>query len=252
LANPGVELPPPQTSTRPVGSVIEPCPLEQSKGTGAEAPWDIKCILDIFCKGDREDQEVVKKLPRLTVHKREPKQVHFKKYTGGKWTDGGFTSGGSASGTTVAVNEDTKCSEAASTLYHEVTHTDQPSSMPGSQKEYDAYIKEEHWRIKKDLDPGGEKFRNQIPDPKDAARKIEVPNEDEIKKYVDKVYAYNPPTPLSGGPPPPRVLGLTADGKQVRLSDGTTRPPKEGDAYRLPDTGGKILETIDSSKWKCP
>ena len=52
--------------------------------------------------------------------------------------------------------------------------------------------------------------------------------------------------------PPPSVLGLTPDGKEVRLSDGTTRPPREGDAYRLPDTGGKILETIDASKWKCP
>ncbi len=227
----------------PKSTAIVPCP---------DTPWDVKCILDIFCTGDSEDREVVKKLPRLTIHRRQTKQVHYKKYRGGKWVDGGFTSGGSASETTVWVNEDTNCCDAASTFYHEVTHTDQPASMPSSQKEYDAYIKEEQWRIKKKLPPGGVKYRKKIKDPKDPSKTIEVPDQDAIKADVDATYAYNPPTPISGGPPPPSVLGLTSDGKNVRLSDGTTRPPKEGDAYRLPDTGGKILETIDSSKWKCP
>jgi hypothetical protein len=227
----------------PKSSAIAHCP---------DRPWDVKCILDIFCNGDAEDKEVVKKLPRLTIHNRTPKEVHYKKFKGGKWEDGGFTSAGSANGTTVWVNNDTKCAEAASTFYHEVTHTDQPNSWPGSQKEYDAYIKEEKWRIKKGLPPGGAGFRKKVPDPNDPSKTIEVPDEAAIKKDVDSTYAYNPPTPLGGGPPPPRVLGLTPDGTQVRLSDSTTRPPKEGDAYRLPDTGGNVVETVDASKWKCP
>jgi hypothetical protein len=217
-----------------------------------DKPWDVKCVLAIFCSGDAQDREVVKKLPRLTVINRRPKQVHYKKYVGGKWVDGGFTSGGSASGTTVKINQDTTCCEAASTLFHEVTHTDQPSGMPGSQKEYGAYIKEEEWRIKKGLPPGGKNYRMRVKDPNDSSKTIEVPNQAEIKKDVDQTYAYNPPTPLGGGPAPPRVVGLAPDGINVELDDGSTRPPNEGDAFRLPDTGGETIETIDPNEWKCP
>jgi hypothetical protein len=124
--------------------------------------------------------------------------------------------------------------------------------MAGSQREYDAYVKTEQWRIKKGLPPHAPGFRKSVPDPNDPSQTIEVPDAAAIKAYVDSHYAYNPPTPIGGGAPPPSVLGLTPDGTMVRLSDGTTRPPQEGDAYRLPDTGGNILETIDSSKWKCP
>lgn len=245
-----------ESGETPLACIAAPCPLEnlaeQGKSSGLDKPWDVKCILNIFCNGDSEDREVVKKLPKLTVHKRQAKQVHYKKYIGGKWVDDGFTSAGSANGTTVWVNEDSGCHETASTLYHEVTHTDQPMSMPSSQKEYDAYIKEEQWRIKKGYPPGGPNFRKKIKDTKNPSKMIEVPNKESIKADVDETYAYNPPTPVGGGIPPPSVLGLTPDGKNVRLSNGATRPPKEGDAYRLPDTGGMVLETIDSNEWKCP
>jgi uncharacterized Zn-binding protein involved in type VI secretion len=232
------------------GSSCATCEAEAKSGTAAN--WDVDSILKTFCGGDSEDKAVVSKLPKLTVHMREAKQVHFKKFQGGKWVDGGFTSGGSANGTTVRVNAQTSSSEAASTLYHEVIHTDQPSSMAGSLREYDAYIKEEKWRIKKGLPSGGPNFRKTIPDPNDPKKTIEVPDEDAIKARVDAVYAYNPPAPSDGSAPPPAVVGVTPDGKEVRLADGTTRAPIEGDAYRLPDTGGKTIETIDPKKWKCP
>jgi hypothetical protein len=102
------------------------------------------------------------------------------------------------------------------------------------------------------MPPGGVNYRKKIPDPKDPKKQIEVPDKDVIKADVDDTYAYNPPTPVGGGKEPPSVTGVTPDGKNVTLSDGTTRPPKEGDAYRLPDTGGETLETIDPGKWKCP
>lgn len=212
-------------------------------------PWDVDCILDIFCNGDKEDKEVVKKLPRLIIHNREPKQVHYKKYEGGKWVDGGFTSGGSALDTTpkrtVWINQGQDCRNAAATLYHEVTHTDQPAAMADSQREYEAYFKTEQWRIKKGLPPHDPSFRKTV-------NGKEVPDMDAIKKKVDRTYAYNPPTPIGGGAPPPSVEGLAPNGTDVQLSDGTTRAPKEGDAYRLPDTGGKIVKTVDSNNWKCP
>ncbi len=221
------------------------CLAGEAQASVSGGGWTEDCILDILCKGDNEDKEVVKKLPRLTIHKRKPKQVHYKKYEGGRWVDGGFTSGGSARGTEVWINENTECEDAAATLFHEVVHTDQPSSMAGSQREYDAYAKTEAWRIKKALPSHDLSFRKTI-------NGKEVPDMTNIKKYVDKAYAYNPPTPLGGGTPPPRVLGLATNGKDVRLSDGTTRVPKPDDAYRLPDTGGQVVKTIDPDKWKCP
>jgi len=227
-------------------------PKPAAKVSCPDTPWDVKCILDIFCKGDAADRDVVTKLPKLTIHRREVKEVHYKKFVGGTWVDDGFTSGGSASGTTVWVNQDTKCCDAAATFFHEVAHTDQPGTMAGSQREYDAYFKTEQWLIKKGLPPHSPSFRKRVPDPNDSSKTIEVPDMDAIKAKVDRTYAYNPPTPIGGGPAPPSVIGLTPDGTQVELSDGTTRAPKEGDAFRLPDTGGAVLETIDSSKWKCP
>jgi hypothetical protein len=234
------------------GLTVQPCPLSPITGVDLKKPWDVDCILKIFCNGDSEDKSVVGKLPRLTVHKREPKQVHFKRFVGGTWVDDGFPSGGSASGTTVSINADKSCAEAASTLYHEVAHTDQPAGMPGSQKEYDAHIKTEQWRIKKGLPPKRAGYRKKVKDPKDPSKEIEVPDEAKIKELVDKNYAYNPPTPLGGGPAPPPVVSISPDGKQVTLADGTKRAPKENDALRLPDTGGKTIETIDATKWKCP
>ncbi len=207
--------------------------------------WDSDCILKIFCSGDKSDKEIVSKLSKLTIHKRMVKQVHFKKYVKGSWVDSGFTSGGSANGKEVWINEDTECDNAASTLFHEVTHTDQSSSMNDSQREYDAYFKTEQWRIKKGLPAYNSSFRKKV-------NGKTIPNIDAIKANVDKSYAYNIPTPVGGGPAPPRVMGLASNGIDVLLKDGTTRPPAEGDAYRLPDTGGEVIETIDPSKWKCP
>src|SRR5262245_31041335 len=88
-------------------------PKSTAVGSCPDKPWTVECILDVFCKGDAEDREVVKKLPRLTVRKRNPKQVHYKKYVGGTWVDNGFTSAGSARGTTIEVNADETCCEAA-------------------------------------------------------------------------------------------------------------------------------------------
>lgn len=226
----------------PKPSAVMPC---------GDKPWDVQCILDIFCGGDAQDRAVVGKLPKLTITRRETKQVHFKRFKGGTWVDDGFTSGGSAQGTKIAVNADTNCCDAAATFFHEVTHTDQPATMAGSQREYDAYVQTEQWRIKKNLPPHSPKFRKRVVDPNHPGKMIEVPDPDAIKAKVDATYAYNPPTPVGGGVAPPSVVAMAADGVNVQLSDGTTRAPTEGDAFRLPDTGGKALETVDPAKWKC-
>ena len=207
-------------------------------------PWDIACILQIFCNGDTEDKAVIGKLPLLTVHRRHPKQVHYKEFVGGQWIDGGFPSGGSADGRTVWINNGSSCAHAASTMFHEVVHTDQPDTIQGAHVEYDAYIKTEQWRIKMDLGP-------YLPGTRMYVDGIPLPDPDAMKGEVDKIYKYNPPAELDE-PPPPRVLGLAANGTDVRMSDGTERAPREGDAYRLDDTGGEIIETVDPEVWKCP
>jgi hypothetical protein len=241
----------------PVVGVTLPCQQAPVVPTPSVPPppgsWNVQCVLDILCKGDSQDRDVVKKLPRLTVLNREPKHVHYKTFHNGNWVDEGFDRGGSAQGTTIWINNNNNCEQAATTFFHEVTHTDQPASMPDSQREYDAYYKTEEWRIKKGLPPWQPGFQKTVTDPNDPSKTIVVPDRDAIKLQVDKDYGYNPPTPAGGGAAPPAIVGLTPDGTKVKFADGTPpRPPQEGDAYRLPDTGGKVTETIDSSKWKCP
>jgi hypothetical protein len=140
----------------------------------------MQCILDIFCKGDSEDREVVKKLPRLTVHNREPKQVRYMRFRNGKWEADGFETGGSALGTTIEINNNINCEDAATTFYHEVAHTDQPASMAASQAEYDDY-KTEQWRIKKGLPPYHPGFQKVVADPNDPSKTIIFPDRDGIK-----------------------------------------------------------------------
>jgi len=151
----------------------------------ANGKWSVKSILDVFCNGDAEDRAVVTKLKRLKVDIIEPLKVNLKKYKNGKWVDDSFQAAGTAGNGEIEVDTTIDNSEAASTFYHEVVHTDQPSSMSNTQAEYDAYAKEEAWRIKRGL-------------------------------------------------PPAR------DGK-VKLIDGTTRAPKEGESIIVGTTGGNLV-----------
>ena len=122
--------------------------------------------------------------------------------------------------------------------------------MAWREKEYDAYKKEDEWRISHGLPPHSSSFRK-----RDKSGK-EVTDEAAIRKFVDAEYPGVTAKAPSGGAPE-QIVGVSPSGKTVvKRSDGTKyeRAPKKGDSYpaAAPTTvpGGGI--PIDMSKLQCP
>lgn len=172
-------------------------------------------------------------------------------YDGTKWTTQHFEGGGSTSGTDMNIVLDKDPNENAATIFHEGVHTGQSRSTTWSEREYEAYTKEEQWRIDHGI-PGRKGFRKT-----DSSGK-EVPDNAEIKKFVDDKYpiAVDKPTKPSG--PVYKVIGKSPSGDTIIQnvndpSDVKTRPPKKGDTFAGPEIqeppGGRPAQTC---QLKCP
>jgi hypothetical protein len=225
-------------ANRPVGSPTQPCPLSKPPVKPGDEERLVKCILELCDK----DRDVVAKARKLDLVSRNPKKIVVHRFQGGKWTEREVTSLGSASGRKVWLNRNLACDDLKDTIYHEVVHTDQPADMPPPQKEMDAYIKTEQWLISRGL-PGNPGFRKIRPDG------TETVNEDAIKKHVQDSYGYNIP---DGAPLPPQVTGRASDGHSVTLDDGTTRPAREGDAYKTVPSQDLQEARIPPDALQCP
>lgn len=191
-----------------------------------KSKWDMNCLLMILCK---KDKDVVKKAQKLQVSKAN---VFFDDqiYKNGKWVSNSAEWGGSASSNKVVISANTDCEGAAETVYHEVLHTEQPSSMSWEEKEMEAYTKGEQWAIDRGL-PGRPKFRTT-----DATGKTVV----DTKAINDMLHAEYP-------------LGITnksADGTMVK-DGGVWRKAKEGDKLPGPQRLENV-EHIDPKDFKCP
>ena len=154
-------------------------------------------------------------------------------YDGTKWTTRHFEAGGTTSGTSVNMIRSSNAAENAATIYHEGVHTGQPSSMAWRDKEYDAYIKEDAWRIAHSLPPHDPSFRTT-----DAAGKV-VTDPAGVRAMVDREYPGV--TAVSAGGHVEQITGRTASGDTVvTRSDGSTytRPPRAGDSI----SGNEITE----------
>ena len=151
-------------------------------------------------------------------------------YDGTKWTTKRFEAGGTTGKTDVNIIRQPNAADNASTIFHEGTHTGQPSSMSWRDKEYDAYTKEDAWRMSHGLPPHDPSFRTT-----DGTGKT-VTDVAAVKAFVDKEY---PGVSVAGpGGTVEQVVGRDAKGQSiVERSDGTqyTRPPKAGDSYPGPE-----------------
>lgn len=145
------------------------------------------------------------------------------------------------------INSD-DATENASTIYHEGVHTSQPASMKWRDKEHQAYVAEDRWRITHGIGPSDPSFRTA-----DAAGKP-VTNVAAIRAMVDKEYPGVSVKSSTGAHE--EVLDKTPSGDSVvKRADGTqyTRKPKKGNSFpgdemKVPATGIKI----DMSQFKCP
>jgi hypothetical protein len=206
-------------------------------------PW-IRSILAIMCPQDKAFlQDLKARGVTITTYDR----IYFEDpyYDGTKWTTKHFEAGGTTSGTDINMLTSSSPEEDAATIFHEGTHTGQPSGMAWRDKEYDAYTKEDGWRISHGLPPHDPSFR-------DPSGKT---NQAKIREFVDKEYPGVTAKPSSGGPPE-QVVGKTPSGAAlVRRADGSTytRNPKRGDSFSGPENtvppGGR---KIDMNQLQCP
>jgi hypothetical protein len=219
----------------------------------ATKKWDLKCLLDILCK---QDKDVVKKAQKVKIVAVDPLIFDDPIYQGGKWTTKPFHAAGTQGRGKIQMVRDMSCEAAAETIYHEMLHSEQPDTMSWPEKEYDAYKRTEQWTIDRGL-PGRPAFRmpETLP-PGVSGPPRQVVNEAAIKKAVDRAYPITPPS-TPGGPTPPQVVGRSADGKQVILRDSagnqSMRPVQEGDTFPADNPRNPPNEKqIPPEDFKCP
>jgi hypothetical protein len=170
-------------------------------------------------------------------------------FDGKRWTTRHFEAGGTTLGKDINMLRGGSGAQNAATIFHEGVHTGQPSGMAWRDREYDAYAKEDQWRISHGLPPHQPNFRT-----KDAAGN-EITNSAAIKAFVDQKYPGVTSKPSSGGASE-EVIGRTTGGKTVvRRANGTTyeRAPRRGDSFPGPENtvpAGGI--PIDMNKLQCP
>lgn len=162
-------------------------------------------------------------------------RIYFKDpyFDGKKWTTKPFEAAGSTGKTSISMIRSGDPAEDAATLYHEGIHTAQPDSMRWSEKEYEAYVKEDHWRIAHGLPPSDPDFRTT-----DSSGRP-VTNEAAIRASVDADYPIKTTTTSTGAVE--TVIGRDKAGDTiVERDDGTsyTRPPEKGDTF----DGPKVTE----------
>jgi hypothetical protein len=201
-------------------------PTGGGAGTGpALAPWlqDIQKIMS-----HPEDKAFLDSLVARGVKVTAFDRIYFDDpyYDGTRWTTRHFEAGGTTSGTQINMIRSTDAAANAATIYHEGVHTGQSSSMAWRDKEYDAYVKEDGWRIAHGLPPHDPSFRTT-----DASGR-EITNEAAVRAMVDREYPGVTAKSASGAIE--QITGRTSSGDTVvtRANGSTyTRPPKAGDSF---------------------
>jgi len=206
-------------------------------------------VLKVMCPKDKAFlQDLKKRGVTITVFDR----IYFDDpyFDGTKWTTKHFEAGGMTDGTDINMIRGGTAADNAATVYHEGVHTGQSSSMAWRDKEYDAYEREDQWRISHGLPPHDPSFRKA-----DKSGK-QVTDDAAVRKYVDKNYPGVTAKAPSGGAPE-QIVGVSASGNTiVKRSDGSKyeRPPLKGDSYpaAAPTTVPPGGIAIDMSHLQCP
>lgn len=171
-------------------------------------------------------------------------------YDGKRWTTKRFEAGGTTDGNQITILRSGDANADAATLYHEGVHTAQAATMAWRDREYQAYIKEEQWRIAHGIPADRPSFRTT-----DATGK-QVSNDAAIQAFVDKQYPGVTAAPATGTAPE-QVIGKTRSGEtRVLRADGSTytRAPRAGDSFSATNavTVPKGGVKVDMAKLKCP
>ena len=236
-AAPEGSSPPPEPAFEPPAAPLSiatgslRAPAQTNPPEAARANFDawVRDLAAIFLPADRDVLEDIK---AKGIVVRVYDEIYFEDpyFDGSAWTTKRFEAAGTTNGTTINLIRDSRTAENAATLYHEWIHTGQPVEMEKREREYEAYTKEERWRIDHGIAPGIRAFRSR------DSQGAWVPNEAAIRAFVDEEYPGI--TSLApGGGPPETIWGNTpSGGTVVQRADGTryTRPARAGDSFPAP------------------
>lgn len=214
--------------------------------------WTIPGLLAVL---SAKDKALAERIRSGNIQLEVLRRLHYEDpyYDGSKWTTRTFEAGGQNTPGHITVTSTGSNEEAATTLFHESTHQDQPAGMPWSQREYDAYGKTEDWAIDRGLPSQGTDFRKV-----DSSGRT-VKDTDAIKRAVDADYPISSaPSTIPGASPSTRpdtvINNNPSNGKTVvERADGSTyeRPPRAGDTF----PGAPIKDgarTVDPSMFRYP
>lgn len=219
-----------------------------SSSTGTATGKWVQDILKVMCPQDKAFlQQLRARGVQITAYDR----IYFDDpyYDGTQWTTKRFEAGGTTNGNKINMIRTGDPAEDASIIYHEGVHTGQPSSLAWRDQEYEAYIKEDAWRLSRGMPASHPKFRK-----KDASGK-EVTDAAAIRRFVDKKY---PGVSAKGsGPAPDQIVDRKPNGDtELMRADGTTytRKPQKGDSYAAASsvTVPKGGIPIDMASLQCP
>jgi len=146
-------------------------------------------------------------------------------YDGSRWQTKRFDSSGTAQGKEIHLVMNGARTENAATIVHEGTHFQQPAGMSVGDSEYDAYAKEDAWRISKGMPAFDPSFRKAGPGGKPQT------NMAGIRRYVDKNYPNAAPRPAGASADP--VVGQRNGNAVLRAPNGKKyeRAPQQGDSF---------------------
>jgi hypothetical protein len=225
-----------------------PCEIARQKSADRAMAWTPEGVCKILCE---HDKAVVEQLRTTTIKVADSITYSDPYYDGTKWTTQRFQAGGNSDATSklIGMLSGLSDTEAATTIYHEIWHQNQPRGMPPAEAECDAYYNTEVWTIARGLpgDQGGALRET------DARGKI-IASRHKVEELVQKAY---PVPPKTTGPAPPHPVDRDVRGNTV-LSDGSTRLPRKGDRYYDPSPPAVVNEhTIPpgdaaTSPWRCP
>ena len=190
-------------------------------------------MLAFLCPQDKALlQDLKARKIRITAYNR----VYFKDpyFDGKKWTTVDTDVLGAAGKWSIQILRSNDPGDNAATIYHEGLHMSQPQDMTKRDKEYEAHVKEDRWRLSHGLPPHARFFRTTDSNGKEVT---DVPA---IRAYIDSRYAgVTVQAPKKGAQPEEIVGHDAATGRtELKRANGTKywRKSRKGDSYQSKDS----------------
>ena len=206
--------------------------------------WSRECLLDIFCEWNEAAIEDLRS-GQITLKSFESAHVKMWKYDGNEWVKDRMYARGYAKpwDNEIGLYEHLSCYEAATGLYQEWFHIQQPSGLNTRQREGRAWRAHESWLLAQGMFATESGFRERDPDTGRTELDVSA-----VYEHVESEY-------YGATGPNESVVGHDEDSKETEVEDTRTgqtrwRAPREGDKYAY-DDDIQGADVVDTSDWRC-